>query len=220
MQYSANNSCNITFLTELGEEEVHKTHLFIDTANAVIKQYFGIQTSFDIIICNGAWEMEVQVITRREGALRSSNNSRGTRRNNNSNFQQPSLYDDTKAIGLTDYRLEEIVIRYDAARFGHYLHELIHGIISKDHPHQLREGLAWYFTLKLTENDKYTRPTYPSWIDTIYVYPTRRLAMIVGDDFLKDIALLRASVDRCYFPTDIQELFLPEEVFYSKRHHF
>ena len=222
MKNKANKGCNIiTFLAELGTEEMRRARWFIDTANALIKHHFGIQTSFDIVICNGAWEMEVQVITRKEGALapynarnRISNNSRGN------NLQEPLLYDDTKVIGLTDYRLEEIVIRFDAAKFGHYLHELIHGVINKDHPHQLREGLAWYFTLKLTENNKYTRPSYPPWIDTLYVYPTKRLAMIVGDDFLKDIAVKKASVNRNYFPNDIQELFLPEEVFYSRKKYY
>ena len=73
--------------------------------------------------------MEVQVISRRDQS-------------------KLSIYNDTKFVGITDYHLEEIVIRFDIARFGHFLHELIHGIISRIHPHQLREGFAWYFTFK------------------------------------------------------------------------
>ena len=128
-----------------------------------------------------------------------------------------SLYSDTKFVGITDYHLEEIVIRCDIARFGHYLHELIHGIISKNHPHQLREGLAWYFTLKLTEGYRYVRPSYPSWVDMLYVYPVKRLAEIVGNDFLKDLAVGKASIQYDLLPMDVQDLFMSEEVFYSKK---
>jgi hypothetical protein len=128
-----------------------------------------------------------------------------------------SIYDDTKLIGITDYNLEEIVIRYDIARFGHYLHELIHGIISKSHPHQLREGFAWYFTLKLTQGYRYVRPSYPSWVDVLYLYPVNRLAEIVGDDFLKDLAIGKASVEVELLPGEVRDLFLPEELFYSKK---
>jgi hypothetical protein len=142
--------------------------------------------------------MEVQVISRKS--------------------QSPfSMYNDTKFVGITDYRLGEIVIRCDIARFGHYLHELIHGIISKTHPHQLREGLAWYFTLKLTGGYRYVRPSYPSWVDVLYVYPVNMLAEIVGDEFLKDLAVGKASIQYGLFPRDVQELFLPEEVFYLKK---
>src|ERR671939_479701 len=71
-------------------------------AYKTINEYFGIITSFDILICRGSWEMEVQVISRKRSKF-------------------SATYDDTKSIGITDYRLEEIVIRYDIARFGHYL---------------------------------------------------------------------------------------------------
>jgi hypothetical protein len=127
------------------------------------------------------------------------------------------MYNDTRFVGITDYHLEEIVIRCDIARFGHYLHELIHGIISKTHPHQLREGLAWYFTLKLTEGYRYVRPSYPSWVDALYVYPVNMLAKIVGDEFLKDLAVGKASVQYDLLPRDVQDLFVSEEVFYSKK---
>ena len=128
-----------------------------------------------------------------------------------------SIYDDTRFVGITDYRLEEIVIRFDIARFGNYLHEIIHGIVSRSHPHQLREGLAWYFTLKLSEGFKYVRPPYPSWVDDLYVYPANHLAENIGNDFLKDLAIGNATLQTELFPKDIQELFAPEEVFYSKK---
>jgi hypothetical protein len=193
------SECEVTFLTYATSEEVKKILSWVKYANQIINDYFGIVTSFDVLICRGGWEMEVQVISRR--------------------FLQSKLYihNDTKFVGITDYHLEEIVIRCDVARFGHYLHELIHGIISKAHPNQLREGLAWYFTLKLTEGYRYVRPSYPSWIDELYVYPVNRLAEIVGDEFLKDLAIGKGSVQYDLLPKDVQDLFVPEEVFYSKK---
>jgi hypothetical protein len=181
--------------------EVQKVLMFLDNANKIIDEYFGLRTSFDIVICSGSWEMEVQVISRR---------------------LQLSLlqYDDTKCVAMTDYRLQEIIIRYDTAKFGHYLHELIHGILSKNHSQQLREGLAWYFTLQLTEPYKYVRPSYPSWVDHLYVYPVKKLARIVGDDFLKDFALGKAFIHKNALPNDVQDLFLPEELFYATKRRY
>jgi hypothetical protein len=188
----------LSFLTSVASEEVEKISSWVKFANKMIQDCFGVVTSFDVLICRGRWEMEVQVISRKS----------------QSTF---SMYDDTRSIGITDYHLEEIIIRCDIARFGHYLHELIHGIISKNHPHQLREGLAWYFTLKITEQYRYVRPSYPSWVDMLYVYPVNRLAEIVGDDFLKDLAIGRASIQYDLLPRDVQDLFLPEGIFFSKK---
>jgi hypothetical protein len=189
----------ITFTTEANIDEVKKISCFVEHANKTINDYFGIITTFDVLICRGSWEMEVQVISRRKDP------------------SERSVYSDTKFVGMTDYRLREIIIRCDVAKFGHYLHELIHGIISKSHTHQLREGLAWYFTLKLTEGYRYVRPPYPSWVDRMYVYPTKRLAAIVGEEFLKDLAVGKASLDYEMLPKDIRELFLPEEIFYIEK---
>ncbi len=189
----------ITFLSEADNDETNKILALIEHANETINDYFGTISTFDILICRGRWEMELQFISRRKDS------SKG------------SIYSDTKFVGMTDYRLEEIVIRYDIAKFGHYLHELIHGVINKSYTHQLREGLAWYFTLKLTEGYRYVRPSYPSWVDEMYVYPTRRLAEIVGDEFLKDLAIGMASLDYELLPKDVQALFLPEEIFYIEK---
>jgi hypothetical protein len=188
----------VSFLTGATNEEVKKVSSWVKYANKIINDYFGTVTSFDVLICRGRWEMEVQVISRNSQSL-------------------SSMYNDTRFVAITDYRLREIVIRCDIARFGHYLHELIHGIISNKHSHQLREGFAWYFTLKLTEGYRYVRPSYPSWVDVLYVYPVNRLAEIVGDDFLKDLAVGKASIQYDLFPRDVQDLFLPEEVFYLKK---
>ena len=190
--------CAVSFLTSTPNEEVKKVTSWIKYANKIINDYFGMVTSFDVLICRGRWDMEVQIISRK-------------------GHSTLSMYNDTKFVGITDYRLEEIVIRCDIARFGHYLHELIHGIISKSHTHQLREGFAWYFTLKLTEGYRYVRPSYPSWVDMLYLYPVNRLAEIVGDEFLKDLAIGKASIQNDLLPRDVQDLFLTEEVFYSKK---
>jgi hypothetical protein len=188
----------VTFLTDANNDEIEKVLSWIKYANKIINDYFGITTSFDVLICRGRWEMEVQVISRR--------------------FQSKLLtYNDTKFVGITDYHLEEIVIRSDIARFGHYLHELIHGIVSKNHPHQLKEGLAWYFTLKLTEGYRYVRPSYPPWVDELYIYPVNMLAKIVGNEFLKDLAIGKASVQYDLLSKDLQDLFVDEELFYSKK---
>ena len=192
------SECEVSFLTGASREEVKKASSWVKYANKIINDHFGIVTSFDVLICRGRWEMEVQVISRKS--------------------QSPfSMYNDTKFVGITDYRLGEIVIRYDTARFGHYLHELIHGILSNKHPHQLREGFAWYFTLNLTERYRYVRPSYPSWVDVLYIYPVKRLAEIVGHEFLKDLAVGKATIQYDLLPRDVQELFVSEEVFYSKK---
>jgi hypothetical protein len=188
----------VSFLTCASSEEVKKVSSWVKYANEIINDHFGIVTSFDVLICRGRWEMEVQVISRKSQS-------------------QFSMYNDTKFVAITDYRLGEIVIRCDIAKFGHYLHELIHGIISNKHPHQLREGFAWYFTLKLTEGYRYVRPSYPSWVDVLYVYPVNRLAEIVGDEFLKDLAVGKATLQYDLLPRDVQDIFVSEEVFYSKK---
>jgi hypothetical protein len=191
---------SMTVLTEISKEEMQRVLMFIEHANKIIAEYFGVRTSFDIVICHGSWEMEIQVISRR---------------------REPLLqYDETKSVSVTDYRLKEIVIRYDIAKFGHYLHELIHGVINKNYPHQPREGLAWYFTLKLTERCKYVRPKYPSWVDNLYLYPVKKLAQIMGDDFLKDFALGKGVIQEEAVPPDVQELFLPEELYYASKNRY
>ena len=62
-----------------------------------------------------------------------------------------------------------------------------------------------------------SRPSYPSWVDDLYVYPVNRLAEIVGNEFLKDLAIGNATIEYDLLPKDVQDLFAPEEVFYSKK---
>ena len=77
----------------------------------MVNKYFSIRSSdFDLVICRGNWEMEIQVVSRLREELSSLQN----------------CYDVTKSVAITDNRLKEIVVRYDAAIFGHYIHELIH----------------------------------------------------------------------------------------------
>ena len=191
----------IVFLSELSKSDIQKVSAIIDAATNVIYEYFGVRTAFDIIICRGCWEMEVQIISRIH------------------NFSSGQIYN-TKSAGITDYRLKEIVFRYDIARFGHYLHELIHGILSSRHPHQMREGLAWYFTLLLTESKRYLQPRYPSMLNALYIFPVKKMARVMGQEFIKDFALGRATVFEEAFSQDVRELFLPEEVFYAKKRFF
>jgi hypothetical protein len=192
---------NILFLSQLSRPEFQKVTTFIETANNMVYEYFGTRTNFDIIICHGSWEMEVQVISRIH------------------NLSSGQYYN-TKSAAITDYRLKEIVVRCDVAKFGHYLHELIHGILGTRHSHQLREGLAWYFTEVLTAAKIYLMPSLSAPTTEIYIYPVKKLAAIVGDGFLKDFALGRATIHEEAFTQDIKDLFLPEEVFYTKKRYF
>jgi hypothetical protein len=52
------------------------------------------------------------------------------------------------------------------------------------------------------------------WIDHFYIAPVKMLANIVSDDFLRDLALGRGSIEVNAFPIDIKRLFLSEELFY------
>ena len=46
------------------------------------------------------------------------------------------------------------------------------------------------------------------------------MATVIGQEFLKDFALGRATVLEEAFGQDVRELFLPEEVFYAKKRYF
>jgi hypothetical protein len=175
--------------------------MLIESANNIIYEYFGTTTSFDIIICRGSWEMEVQIISRIH------------------NLSSGQYYN-TKSAAITDYRLKEIIVRFDVAKFGHYLHELVHGILSTRHSHQLREALAWYFTLLLTESKRYLQPHYHDMLNGLYIYPVKKMASVVGQEFLKDFALGKATILEEAFSQDVRDLFLPEEVFYTKKRYF
>jgi len=178
-------------------EDIYNIVALVDAANEMIARFFGVGSTFDIIICKGSWDMEVQVISR-ERSVRSYRDGEGL-------------------VGLTDYELREIIIRSDKAKFIHYVHELVHGIISQAHSHQLREALAWYFTLKLLEpHDDLKKAPYPPWVDSIYISRVRKLAEIVGDEFLKEFALGKRPLDNldCY-PEEVRQLFMPEELFYA-----
>ncbi|MDQ3840855.1 MAG: hypothetical protein M3297_16505 [Thermoproteota archaeon] len=192
---------DIMFLSQLSESQFQKVTTFIDIANNMIYEYFGTRTNFDIIICHGSWEMEVQIISRIH------------------NLAAGQFYS-TKSAAITDYRLKEIVLRCDVAKFGHYLHELIHGILGEKHSHQLKEGLAWYFTQVLTGTKVYLMPNLPVFVIDLYVAPVKKLAGILGDGFLKDFALGNANIHEEVFSRDIRDLFLPEEVFYAKKRYF
>lgn len=163
----------------------------------MISRFFGVGNTFDIIVCKGSWHMEVQVISRQKSVK--------------------PYKDGESLVGLIDYELKEIIIRSDKTKFAHYLHELVHGIVSQWHSHQLREALAWYFTLKLLEPHYYLKEApYPSWVDSIYVSCVRKLAEIVGDEFLKGFALGKRSLHNLDdFPKEVQQLFMPEELFYA-----
>jgi hypothetical protein len=192
----------IVFLSDdLLRQEINKVLVFVYQANEIIYHYFGTKSNFDLIICKGHQQMQRQIMSK----LRS---------NGIVQRQQHNPWEIINSVAMTDYELKKIIIRHDIAKFGHYLLELILSVLDRSHTHQLREGLAWYYTLKLTEQIRYVRPSYPLWIDYFYVKPVKRLAKIVGEDFLRDLAVGRASIEENAFPTDIRKLFMSEEMFY------
>jgi hypothetical protein len=200
----------ISFLSnDLSEKEISMTLLFVDRANEIIKRYFGVKSTFRLIICSGELEMQTQILSKIRGngfVLRHQLEQQQQQQNNH--------YRINKVVAMTDYELKEIIIRNDIAKYGNYLHELIYGVLDISHTYQLREAFAWYYTLKLTEQHKYTRPSYPNWVNLVYIEPVKKLADIVGNDFLTDLALGRGSIEEDALPIDIKKLFLSEELFY------
>jgi hypothetical protein len=196
---------NIIILSDnVSHHEVNKILIFVSQANGIINQYFDTESNFDLIICKGDLQMQTQIISK----IRGNEIVQWQQQKNNNRWQM------SKSVALIDYLQRKIVIRNDIAKFGHYLLEFILSILDRSHTHQLREALAWYYTMKLTERFKYVRPPSPMWIDYFYVTPIKRLGNIVGDDFLKDLALGKASIEVSAFPMDIKKLFMPEEMFY------
>lgn len=195
MSVISKTNYKITFLGDTSPDEIVK---LIDTANKMIENYFGIRSAFDIIICKRGWKMEVQVLSwQRCGA-------------------SDRFGDGEMLIAITDYGLNEIVTRSDKARFVHYLHELINGIVSPSHTRLLEEALAWYFTLKLLKPYENLKASYPPWIDSMYLSPMKQLAAIVGDDILSDFSVGKcclANFDN--FPREVKQLFMPMELFYA-----
>ncbi|NOJ27835.1 MAG: hypothetical protein DA330_07495 [Nitrososphaera sp.] len=187
----------IDFLYDCDEVERQKILYMLEVAGQMVIDYFGKKCNFDVLVCDGGWCMEVQTISRERG--------------------QTARTHSTKFLAFTDYNLNEIVIRKDSAKFVHYLHEMIHCVIPKKYPNQLREGLAWFFTLQLIKPYPYLRPNYPMWIAEIYINPVKSLVGKFGVDFIKDFAVGTASIEESALPEDAKDLFLPEEVFFRKK---
>jgi hypothetical protein len=186
----------ITFLCDLDASEKQNIVALAAHADKMVYDYFNKQCDFDVIICDGSWSMEVQTISRRKS-------------------NETLSFSDTRSISLTDSRLKEIVLRKDKAKFGHYLHEMIYAVTCRGFPEQLREALAWFFTLELTESCRYVRPNYSGWVTDLYLAPARNFVQMLGKDFVKDFAVGDADVDDSILPDDIHKLFFPEEFYHS-----
>jgi hypothetical protein len=63
-------------------------------------------------------------------------------------------------------------------------------------------------------------PTLSASTIELYVYPVKKLAASLGQGFLKDFGLGNATIHEEAFSQDIKDLFLPEEVFYTKKRYF
>ena len=175
-KYLSHSDNNISFLSDdLSEKEIIKIMLFVDQANKIIKRYFGVKSTFCLIICNGELEMQSQIMSKIRGG-----NGIILRQREHQEQQQHNFHCRlNKVVAMTDYMLKEIIIRNDIAKFGNYLHELIHGVLDISHTYHLREALAWYYMLKLTEQHKYARPSYPIWIEHVYIAPVRKLVLFL-----------------------------------------
>jgi hypothetical protein len=92
-------------------------------------------------------------------------------------YKLRNFNDDRVNEAIAEYHIHNIFIRYSNSKFGHYLSALIYGIISTIHKRKLREALAWYFSLKLTETSKYTMPQISSIIDYHNIYLVEKLAL-------------------------------------------
>jgi len=188
----------MAFFCDVEDSEKQNIVALAAAADKMIFDYFNRSCEFDIIICDGAWSMEVQTISRRK-------------------YNESLSFCDTRSISLTDMRLNEIVIRKDKAKFGHYLHEMIHAIIYKGFQEQLREALAWYFTLELTESCRYVRPNYASWVADLYIRPIQAFVLKFGKEFVRDFAFGDTEVEDSVLPDDVYRLFLPEEFYNVKK---
>ncbi len=189
----------VEFLYEAEGEERQKILKMLEVAGKMVSDYFGSKCKYDVLVCDGGWCMELQVISRERG------NSKKYR------LRSPDY------MAITDYNLSEIIIRKDVAKFAQYLHEMIHCVIPKSYPHQLREGLAWFFTLEIIRPYPYLRPSYPMWIADIYIRPVRSLVETFGLDFIKNFATGNAEIEESAVPEDAKDLFLPEAVFFRKK---
>jgi len=78
--------------------------------------------------------------------------------------------------------------------------------------------MVFYFAVNRTV--QVCKAFIPFMVDQLYVYPVKRLARIVGDGFLKDFALGKAFIHKNALPNDVQDLFLPEELFYATKRRY
>ncbi len=181
----------IIFLYDISKKDKNNIINIINIVDEIIFNYFNKRcTEFSIVICEDEWTMTIQIAThRRQGKAR----------------------DDSNSISFTDPKLKEIIIRKDKATFGNYLHEMIYAILYEGLTEQLREALAWYFTIELIKHHRYAIPAYPSWVIDLYLQPARHLVSMLGIDFVKDFALGNAEVADDLLSDDIQRLFLPED---------
>lgn len=152
----------VQFLYEADEKERQKILRMLGIAANIVSNYFGKKSDFDVVIVEDGWSMELQTISR----------------------ERRRFYD-TKYLAVTDLNLREIVIRKDVARLAQYIHELIHSITPREYPHQLREGLAYYFTLEILKSCECQMPRYSAWVDDLYVKPTRSLVKAFGLDVVR-----------------------------------
>jgi hypothetical protein len=90
MSIITKTNCRITFPEETTIEEVSNIVALVDADNEMISRFLGAESKFDIIVCKGSWDMEVQKISREKSVK--------------------PYKDGVSLVGLTDYELKEIII--------------------------------------------------------------------------------------------------------------
>ena len=64
MSIITKTNCRITFLEETTIKEISNIVALVHAAYEMISCFLGAESKFDIIVCKGSWDMEVQVIFR------------------------------------------------------------------------------------------------------------------------------------------------------------
>jgi hypothetical protein len=155
-------------------EKLKKIISFVYIASKRIGHYFDICVSLDFKMNSGHWKGEDIVLfkTKYDSDRKPDSILSG-------------LDDD-----IGDNPASVTAVRHKNAKFGHYLYALLYGIIDKRHNTRIRQTLAWFFTLRLTENAKYVRPSSSTIdLDSYCLDLVSKLQGITGGDLLKDYAI-------------------------------
>ncbi len=166
-------------LTEI--EKLEKIISFVYIASEHIDNYFNICISLDFKMNFNEWNGEDIILFKTNHV------------SNIKSYLRSSQVDNS----TKDSHAYVTAVRHKNSKFGHYLYALLYGLMDKRHNNKIRQSLAWYFTLKLTETAKYVRPNSSTIdLDKCCLDLVSKLQGMTGSDFLKDYAIGRALTQR------------------------